>query len=313
MRRPLPPLNSLRAFEAAARLSSFSRAADELCLTPSAVGQSVRALERWLGTRLFVRDSASRSLALTAAGRAYLVTVSQALDTIVDATDVIRQTEIQRDTLAVCSRPAFALHWLLSNVVEFQRQNLNLEVHISTRDAGTPSELNDTADLSIGYGRPGDWAGSALEAAPLLFDKLTPMMSRELAAKETLVSPADLGHFPMIGAATAVGDWEEWMAAVGLPQRAADVAVGLTVADRSLAIQAAVAGYGVALCDKHLVAPLVSAGQLFAPFPDLLLERGTAHCLIWTRRRGDEPKIRSFRTWITNRCAAWKSNASGTV
>src|SRR6266481_5771592 len=74
MRRPLPPLNSLRTFEAAARLSSFSRAADELCLTPSAVGQSVRALERWLGARLFVRDSASRSLALTAVGRAYLAT-----------------------------------------------------------------------------------------------------------------------------------------------------------------------------------------------------------------------------------------------
>lgn len=207
MRRPLPPLNSLRTFEAAARLSSFSRAADELCLTPSAVGQSVRALERWLGTRLFVRDSASRSLALTAVGRAYLATVSQALDTIVDATDVIRQTEIQRDTLEVCARPAFALHWLLPNVVEFQRQNLHLEVHISTRNAGRPPELDDAADLSIGYGRPGDWAGGALEATPLLFDKLTPVISQELAAKERLVSPAGLGRLPMIGAATAVGDW----------------------------------------------------------------------------------------------------------
>ena len=295
--RRLPPLNALRAFEAAARHLSFARAAEELCVTPSAVGQSVRALERWLGAPLFVRDRSQPQLTLTEAGQVYLVLVGRSLDWIAAATSTIRrEVGCARDVLAVSSRPAFALHWLIPNVVAFQLNHPDLDVRISTAHDG---EQDAGVDLSVRYGRAGSWT-TPLEAVALMPDALTPVTRPALAAQ--IRAPEDLAAQSLIVSRNAPEDWAEWAMVCGVRPVAA--ATTLVVADRSLAIEAALAGRGVALCDLGLVGRLIEAGTLTAPLPHLRLARGTAHYLVWRRERAQEPKIRCFRDWITAHCAA---------
>jgi LysR family transcriptional regulator, glycine cleavage system transcriptional activator len=302
MRRTLPPLNALRAFEAAARHLSFTRAADELCVTPSAVGQSARALERWLGVSLFARDRSSVDLVLTEAGRAYLPLVSCSLDWIATATTAVRRQDNAREVLSISSRPAFALHWLVPNVVVFQLEHPDLDVRVSTAHGGNATAaMEDGADLSVGYGHPGTWV-APLRAAPLLPDALTPVTSPSVA--DQVRTPADLAAAPLIQSRSASQDWPEWALACGLLEVAVRLG-GPVVADRSLAIEAALAGRGIALCDLMLVARPVRAGALVAPFPQLRLVRGTAHCLLWQAHRSNEPKIALFREWIMARCKGY--------
>jgi LysR family glycine cleavage system transcriptional activator len=296
--RRLPPLNAVRAFEAAARHLSFSRAADELCVTPSAIGQSVRALERWLGAVLFERNRSSPQLTLTEAGQLYLPLIGRSLDWIAAATSAVRRegNNVQ-DVLAVSSRPAFALHWLIPNVVAFQLDNPDLDVRVSTLhdDDGQALETG-TVDLSVRYGRLGSCTGE-LEGALLMPDALTPMCNQVLAAQ--IGVPEDLAAVPLIQSRSAPEDWSEWAMACGVRPLAAKV----VVADRSLAIEAALAGRGVALCDPGLVRQLIVARALAAPLPHLRLLRGTAHYLVWRRERAQETKICRFRDWITARCS----------
>jgi LysR family transcriptional regulator, glycine cleavage system transcriptional activator len=300
MRRALPPLNAVRAFEAAARHLSFTRAAGELCVTPSAVGQSVRALERWLGVPLFARDRrSSPDLRLSEAGRAYLPLVGRSLDWLAAATVAVRrQPGPAREVLSVSSRPAFAMHWLVPHVVAFQLDHPELEVRVATAHGGDALAAEEGADVAVRYGRPGAWA-APFRVAPLIPDALTPVASPAVAA--SLRSPADLAAAPLIHSRSAPEDWAEWALACGEPALAAQ-AGGPAVADRSLAIEAALAGRGVALCDLTLVRRLIEAGALAAPFPDKLLVRGTAHCLVWREDREEEPKIALFRDWIIARC-----------
>jgi LysR family transcriptional regulator, glycine cleavage system transcriptional activator len=297
--RRLPPLNAVRAFEAAARHLSFSRAADELCVTPSAVGQSVRALERWLGATLFERNRSTPQLTLTEAGQLYLPLIGRSLDWIAAATSAVRREgDNLQDVLAVSSRPAFALHWLIPNVITFQLDNPDLDVRVSTLhdDDGQALETG-TVDLSVRYGHPGSCTGE-LEGALLLPDALTPVCSPILAAQ--IGTPEDLAALPLIQSRSAQEDWSEWAMACGVRPLAANV----VVADRSLAIEAALAGRGVALCDPGLIRQLIVAGALAAPLPRLRLLRGTAHYVVWRRERAQERKICRFRDWITTRCTA---------
>jgi LysR family transcriptional regulator, glycine cleavage system transcriptional activator len=301
MRRVLPPLNAVRAFEAAARHLSFARAADELCVTPSAVGQSVRALERWLGVPLFVRNRSQQQLSLTEAGRLYLPLICRSLDWIAAATRTVRnEMTCAQEVLAVSSRPAFALHWLIPNIVAFQLSHLEFDVRVSTLHGDDESALDEgVADLSVRYGRPDSWT-SPLEAVALMPDALTPVASPALAA--CIRTSGDLAALSLIHSRSAPEDWSEWAMICGLPPLA--TAGRLVVADRSLAIEAALAGRGVALCDVGLVGRLVEAGALAVPLPHLRLVRGTAHCLVWRQERTREPKISCFRDWITAHCAA---------
>jgi LysR family transcriptional regulator, glycine cleavage system transcriptional activator len=200
----------------------------------------------------------------------------------------------------VSSRPAFALHWLIPNVVAFQLEHPDLDVRVSTLHEGDEPTLDDgTADLSVRYGHPGSWT-APLESVALMPDALTPVADPRVAAR--IRTPGDLAMVSLIHSRSAAEDWAEWAMACGLPHIAATAK--LVVADRSLAIEAALAGRGVALCDLGLVGRLVEAGALAVPLPRLRLARGTAHCLVWRRERAQEPKICRFRDWIVTRCTA---------
>jgi LysR family transcriptional regulator, glycine cleavage system transcriptional activator len=299
MRRRLPPLNAVRAFEAAARHLSFARAAEELGVTASAVGQSIRALERWLGVPLFVRDRFQPLLALTNAGRLYLPLIGCSLDWIAAVTGAVCREEA-RDVLSVSSRPAFALHWLIPNVIGFQLDHPDLDVRVSTWHEGEEPALDrGTVDLCVQYGRQGSWS-APLEAVELPPDILTPVAIPSLAAQ--IGSLKDLVRHSLIHSRSSPEDWMEWMSACHM--RYAAGVKDLIVANRSLAIEAALSGRGVALCDLGLVGHLIKSGSLAAPLPELKLRRGTAHHLVWRHERAEEPKIRQFRDWIIRHCFA---------
>jgi len=293
MKRNLPPLNALRAFEASARLSSVQRAAHELSVTPSAVSQQVQNLEQWVGFPLLRRRA--RQVQATAEGRAYLASVSAAFDQIAAATEELSAGRVPRSICITCT-PGFAVQWLVPRLQQFQDRHPEIDVRI---DASTRLlDLRvEAVDLAVRHGN-GRYPG--LVSEKLLDDDLIPVASpRLLAGRGRVRRPVDLVQHRLLHIETR-DDWRLWFAAQGID---VDWRRGPLLVDSAIGVQAAIAGKGIILIRRSLAADELASGRLVAPLPQGL-SKGTAYYLVYLPENMAQPAVRAFRTWLLEAVAA---------
>src|SRR3978361_1017122 len=236
----LPSLNGLRAFEAAARLLSFTRAAAELNVTQTAISHQIRRLEDQLGIRLFIRQN--RGLTLTQAAHEYRRLVRCAFEGLRRATARLRRTE-REGRLTVSTTASLATKWLVSRVAAFQEAHPGMEVRITT-STHLVDFRREGVDSAVRYGR-GNWPG--LRAYWLMAERLFPVCSPALLqGAEPLNQPADLARHTLMHTTVSRDDWGLWLTAAGLPHSIA-ARRGLTFDLGFLAIRAAMGGLGAAL------------------------------------------------------------------
>lgn len=286
----LPSLNGLRAFEAAARLLSFTQAAAELNVTQTAISHQIRRLEDQLGLKLFVRQN--RTLALTREAQDYLPSVRSAFDDLRRASERLRRTD-REGRLTVSTTASLATKWLVSRVAAFQDAHPGMEVRITT-STGLVDFRREEVDLAVRYGR-GHWPG--LRAHWLMAERLFPVCAPGLlSGLEPLRAPADLARHTLLHTTAYRDDWGLWLTAAGLPHSIA-ARRGLTFDLGFMAIQAAVEGLGVALGRLHLVEADIAAGRLMAPF-DTELPQDAGYYVVAPEATADDPKIALFRNWL---------------
>lgn len=289
MRRPLlPPLNALRSFEAAARHLSFTDSARELAVTQAAISHQVKALEAFLGCRLFERRT--RALALTDEGRALLPVASSAFANVAAAVQRIRSGEVRRG-LTVSVLPSFAARWLMPRLRRFRRAHPEIELHITPTTELADLSRGD-ADIAIRWGRGRD-PGLAVER--LLGDELFPVCSPALLrGRKRIRNPADLLQHVLLHDERD-DEWHAWLAQAGVTD--ARGARAMFFSDASLLLQAAVDGLGVALGRGVLVASELRAKRLVRPFASSIAT-AQSYYLVCQPTRIAEPKIRAFREWV---------------
>ncbi len=288
MARRLPPLNALRAFEAAARHLSFTRAAGELHVTQAAVSHQVKALEEHLGRKLFRR--LNRALLLTDDGQAYLPSISRAFTLLNDATNDLL-TKQAPGPLTVSALPSFAARWLVPRLGRFRQIRPDIDLRIDPS-----AELADFAggdvDVGIRYGR-GKYPG--MRADWLMTEDIFPVCNPSLLkGPHPLHDPEDLEHQVLLHD-DGHGDWRTWLLAAGVDR--VDPARGPIFTDSSMLIQAAMAAQGVALARGVLAADELAAGRLVRPFT-LSLSTEYAYYLVCPVNTAEQPKIAAFRDWL---------------
>jgi len=294
MARKLPPLNALRAFDAAAHHLSFTRAAAELFVTHGAVSRQIRLLEEWLGVALFRREH--RAVVLTEAGQAYAQAVRESLDRLAEATQQLRARD-RAGRLNVATSDSFAALWLVPRLGRFRAQHAEVDLRLSTSD-----RLIDLAregfDMAIRYGR-GVYPG--LEAEHLMTEDLSPVCSPALLeGPEGLRRPEDLGRVTLLHDDMRQ-DWRMWLMAAGI--EGIDSTRGPSYEHSNLVIQAAVQGEGVALGRGALVAGDLAAGRLVQPF-DISLRADFAYYVVHPPGALARPKVRAFRDWLMEEAGA---------
>lgn len=283
-----PPLNALRIFEAAARLESFSSAADELFVTHGAVSKQIKQLEEWLGVRLFER--AGGRVKLTDTGWRYLIQVQDGLDLIANATSQLLQPDNQR-RLTINSTPTMAMHWLMPRLHVFRDSYPDVELHLVTSDRDI-SRLDSPFDIAIRRG-PGDWPGHI--AKPFLEEWELPLCSPKLLQRKPIESPEDLAPHTLLYADTRPTAWQRWLTLAGVPEL--KPASGLHFDRFSLALQAALDGLGVALGPLPMAQSLVDSGQLVAPLSSPVVPVRD-YCWIVPRTASGDSTVASFCRWL---------------
>ena len=289
MSRPrLPPLNAIKAFEAAARLGSFTRAAEELNVTHGAVSRQVRLLEDWLGTRLFLRTS--RNAVPTQVGTELLAEAGPALDRLAAVSQRLREPMPAARLLRVSALPTFAMRWLIPRLPEFQRDHPGLELRIVT--ASTPAEQfrMDVDAVISGPSRQSGWVGK-----PFLREARLPVLSPDLMEKSPLHTPSDLERHTLLHAATLREAWPRWLAAANVPDL--KPAREQVFEHFYFAIQAALEGLGVIMGPVALIADELRAGRLLAPISEPVLKtRG--YFFFAPEPSNNTPAIAALGNWL---------------
>jgi LysR family glycine cleavage system transcriptional activator len=288
MRPRLPPLNSLKTFEAAARHESFTRAAEELCVTQGAVSQQVKALEAGLGIKLFNRER--QRLIITEAGRDYLTVVRDALDRIAVGTERLLQRQ-SAGVLTVSTSPDFAAKWLVHRLGHFAEAHPEIDLRVSAT-LHHVDFAREEVDLAVRHG-DGNWPG--LDPVQLSGEQLFAVCSPKLlSGRRKLGKPADLLKLPLLHLDNRE-DWKKWLRAVGVDD--AEVTHGPVLNRVSMVIDAAINGQGVALARTTLAAWDLINGRLVRPFPDALPLSKT-YWIICPKATSNLPKIVTFRNWL---------------
>jgi LysR family glycine cleavage system transcriptional activator len=284
-------LNGLRAFEAAARHLSFTRAAAELNVTQTAVSHQIRRLEEQLDLKLFVRQN--RALLLTREASDYLPAISAAFEDLRLATERLKQPNRDR-LLTVSTMASLAQKWLLPRLAAFQDAHPGIEVRIST-STQLVDFRREEIDLAIRYGR-GHWPG--VRAAWLMAEDLFPVCSPALLKGEKpLQRPEDIAHHTLLHASIGREDWQLWLTAAGLPAGLATARPGLTFDLGVMAIQAAIDGLGIAMGRSAFVEADIAAGRLVVPF-DVKLPAEAGFYVVTPEETADTAKIILFRDWL---------------
>ena len=288
MARRLPPLNALRAFEAAARHLSFTKAADELNVTQAAISHQVKALEERLGVVLFRR--LNRALLLTDAGQGFLPPLREAFDQMAAATERLRVDD-SRGVLTLTTLPSIAARWLVPRLGRFREAHPDIDLRIDASQHLTDF-VRENVDIALRYGG-GEWDG--MRADRLMTEDFFPVCSPRLLDRHPpLREPADILHHTLLHDNSPT-DWTMWFLAAGI--EGGDPTRGPAFTDSSLVLQAAAEGQGVALGRGVLAAADLKAGRLVRPF-DLSLEAKYAYYLVCPQATAESPKIASFRAWL---------------
>ena len=291
MKRTLPPLNGLRAFEAAARHMSFTDAAHELNVTQAAISHQVRGLEQRLGLKLFVRRN--RSLLLSESGQAYLPAVRAAFDQLNEATEKLLQKD-RGGSLTVTTTTSFAVKWLVPRLGGFQRNHPEIDVRVSTGTSLVDFAREDV-DIGIRYGR-GQWG--QLTAERLVTEDVMPVCAPSLVrGPNGLRKPPDLKRFTLLHIGNFPDDWQVWLTAAGV--KGVDSSRGVSFDFPLAAYQAAMDGLGVALGRQPLVEPDLKAGRLVVPF-EFKRSSEYAYYLVYPSEAIRRRKIKAFRDWVVS-------------
>jgi LysR family glycine cleavage system transcriptional activator len=293
-RRRLPPLNALRAFEAAARHMNFSRAADELSVTPGAVSQQIQNLEDYVGAPLFKRTP--KGLLLTDAAQTALPALREAFDRLGEAASMLTAA-VDGRRVTVSAAPSFAAKWLVPRLGRFEAAHPDVDVWLS---AGI--ELVDFAngevDIAIRYGS-GRYPG--LEVQRLMSETVIPVASPGLVAERALATPEDLAHHILLhdgspDADESCPDWTMWLTARGI--KGVDGARGPRFNQSSLVIEAAMNGRGVALAKRALAQADIDAGRLVAPL-QIATAVDFAYYVVHPKAKGRLPQVKAFVRWLS--------------
>ena len=298
-RRRLPPLNALRAFEAAARHLNFSRAADELSVTPGAVSQQIQNLEDYVGAALFKRTP--KGLLLTDAAQTALPALREAFDRLAEAASLLTAA-VDGRRLTLTAPPSFAAKWLVPRLGAFEQAHPQVDVWLSAA-----IELVDLAagevDVAIRYGA-GRYPG--LEVHRLFAETVIPVASPAHLAAQPLLTPGDLANHVLLHDGSpdlddSCPDWTMWLAARGL--KGVDSMRGPRFNQSSLVIEAAVNGRGVALAKRTLAAADLEAGRLVAPL-QIATAVDFAYYLVHPKAKGRLPQVKAFVSWIAAQAQA---------
>lgn len=288
MQARLPPLAALRAFEAAARHLSFKRAAAELHVTPTAISHQIRLLEDTLGVRLFERRP--RRVAMTAAAQVLYPVLRDGFESFVAVVDTIRRKG-PRSVVTLSATMAFTAKWLVPRMAGFRQACPSVDLSLLATDEPVNLQAG-AADLAIRYGGQ---PGADLIFDRFLMDRFAPVASPRLGVRK----PADLRsatllHFEWRRSDPANPTWPRWLTAARV--RGVDAEAGIRFSDEGHAIQAAIAGQGVALLSLPLVAQEIAAGTLVMPFgPEL---RAHAYYLVHSNGRALSPAASTVRAWL---------------
>src|ERR687889_885048 len=285
---PLPPLNALKAFEAAARHESFTRAAEELCVTQGAVSHQVKALEAELGLKLFARER--QRLILTEQGREYLAVLRDAFDRIALGTERLRQRQTS-GVLTVSTSPDFAAKWLVNRLGRFSETHPEIDLRISAAMHHVDFAREDV-DVAVRHG-DGNWPG--LDVVRLSREELFPVCSPKLmSGPRAIREPADLLKHPLLHMEDRQ-NWARWLQAAGI--RDTGAVHGPVLNRASMLIDAAVDGQGVALARTTLAAWDLINGRLVRPF-QVAMRLAKSYWIVAPKATASLPKIAAFRDWL---------------
>lgn len=291
MRRQIPSLAALQAFEASARRCSFTLAAEDLSLTQSAVSRQVIGLENTLGVRLFRREG--KTLALTAAGITLLDGITPALNSLEAATIGLAAGRGRGGVLELAVAPTFATRWLIPRLPGFLEANRSITVNLTTR-----IDRFDFAESSIHAAiQYGDAEWPSAKSDYLMGEEVVVVCSPRL--KKELRSTHDLGRFTLLHQRTRPQAWREWLTSVG--ETSVNPEVGPRFELFSMVAQAAVASLGVAVVPHFLVLEELRARQLVRAFPQKLRSQ-FAYYMSFARSREHYPPLRAFRDWLLQAC-----------
>lgn len=287
----LPPIATLRAFEAVARHASFTRAAEELHITQSAVSHQVRSLEDYWALRLFHRDT--RLVKLTESGRVLVPVVRACFENLGETLRRLRK-ETLGGPLRVSLLQSFAVKWLLPRLPAFRSAHPAVQVWLSTTSVPVNLERDDF-DVAIRLGRD---RPRGLHHTPLIEEAAFAVCSPHyLARNPALKAPGDLLEHPLIAVIRPLSgaSWKDWFQVAGLPRE--DWTAGVQVGDSGMAMQAALDGQGVALGRTALAVDDLAAGRLVKLF-DVVVPTGAGYQLVCRKGSEDQPKIVAFRQWL---------------
>lgn len=281
----LPPLAALRTFEAAARHQNFSRAGEELHITHSAISHQMKALERELGVALFHRRS--RGVELTEPGRTLAATMREALDRIARGVAELRVRPHRALTVSVL--PAFATHWLIPRLSDFNRRHPDIDINVRAGQALVNFSAEDV-DLAVRYGG-GKWPG--LVTVQLAREDVFPVCSPQFNGGRLPKTLAELAKARLLH--TPLQPWDEWFRALGLnvvPSRR-----GMTFSETDLLLHAAIDGLGIALSRRILAQPELDSGRLVRPVRDRV-RADRAYFIVYPAAIEPSPRLQIFRDWL---------------
>lgn len=305
MARHLPPLNAVKAFEAAARHLSFTEAAAELNVTQAAVSHQVKALEEWLGVQLFRRGN--RQIFLTDTGQTYLPTLRDALDRIAAATASVTEKG-QAGPLRITVLQSLAAKWLLPRLPDFQARHPDIDVLLSTTNRLIDLYREDF-HLALRFTSGERARRSGLEVHHLMDEAIFPVCAPALLRGDRpLRTPNDIADQTLLRDETydTAEDpgWRTWCAAAGI---APPQGHGPGFSDSALVVQAAIAGQGIALTRLSLVREDLNAGRLVCPFGPILRTR-FAYWALTTPERGRDRRVRALINWLQDQARAQRND-----
>lgn len=296
-KRRLPPLNSIRSFEAVARHLSFTKAADELNVTPGAVSQQVKVLESYLNVALFKRRN--RMILLTDEAQVCLPLLSEGLDKLSAGIAAIRE-QSDENTLTITTPPALTSYWLLPRLAHFQKQFPDINVRIDARN--TLADLvNEDIDIGIRFGT-GEYP--SLETEYLFSQSIIPVCSPALLqGGHKLQTPEDLKNFTLLHTQgdffitdnTHI-DWDMWFSTVGVKD--IDTKHGMYFTQHNFLVDAAIRGQGVALVGDVIVKDEIASGKLVKLFEDTDILLNFSFFLVYSAAKAKLHPVQVFRKWI---------------
>jgi|OM-RGC.v1.006370014 LysR family glycine cleavage system transcriptional activator len=296
LRKKIPPLNSLKSFEAAARHCSFRNAADELFVSVSAISHQIKQLEHVLNVELFIRKT--RSVELTKIGKQYYPILRDAFDKIAEGTSLILKPT-QSDVLTIQLYSTLAIRWIIPRLPDFQSKYPDISVRLHTSQFDVDFTKSDV-DACV---KIGSRAANGLHYSYLFSSDVFPVCSPNiLTGKDQLSRPEQLNDFTILQVYPSHRDWYIWLDEVGCTS--VDPESGLQFDSYDHSISTALQGMGVALGMQPYVNKELSAGLLIEPFPEMRVKHHSDWYFVYRQEKFEQKKIQLFETWLIEQVEA---------